>query len=53
MCCTPISLRHTVISIFCADLADRGIAFTRPDDAFNDEAWSTLLAQTYLIGAFT
>jgi hypothetical protein len=43
----------TAVSIFCKDLADRGIAFTRPDDPFNDETWSTVLAQTYLMTAFT
>jgi hypothetical protein len=36
----------TAVSIFCKNLADRGIPFTRPDDPLNDEAWSTVLAQT-------
>jgi hypothetical protein len=43
---------ETAISRFCDDLTERGIAFTSPQDPFNDEAWSTLLTQTYLVSAF-
>jgi hypothetical protein len=43
---------HTAVSMFCADLADRGIDFTPPQDPFKDRAWSTLLAETYLLRAF-
>lgn len=43
----------TAVSILCADLADRGVDAVRPDNPFNDEAFSTVLAQTYLINAFT
>ena len=42
----------TAVSTFCADLTDRGIDFTPPEDPFNDQAWSTLLTQTYLMSAF-
>jgi hypothetical protein len=43
---------ETAISRFCDDLTERGIAFTSPQDPFSDEAWSTLLTQTYLVSAF-
>jgi hypothetical protein len=43
---------ETAISRFCDDLTERGIDFTTPDDPFNDQAWSTLLTQTYLVSAF-
>ena len=43
----------TAVSIFCKDLADRGIAFAPQNDPFNDTAWSTVLGQTYLLSAFT
>ena len=42
----------TAIAIFCADLNERGIDFTPPEDPFDDEAWSTVLTQTYLLSAF-
>jgi hypothetical protein len=42
----------TAVSMFCADLADRGICFTPPQDPFKDQAWSTLLTETYLLSAF-
>jgi hypothetical protein len=42
----------TAVSMFCADLAHRGIDFTPPQDPFQDQAWSTLLAETYLLSAF-
>lgn len=43
---------ETAISRFCDDLTERGIDFTPPQDPFNDQAWSTLLTQTYLVSAF-
>jgi hypothetical protein len=43
----------TVVSIFCKDLAERGIPFAVPDDPLHDDAWSTALGQTYLVNAFT
>jgi hypothetical protein len=42
----------TAISRFCDDLTERGIDFTPPQDPFNEQAWSTLLTQTYLVSAF-
>ncbi|BBZ37868.1 hypothetical protein [Mycobacterium conspicuum] len=42
----------TAIARFCDDLTERGIAFTPPEDPFNDPAWSSLLTQTYLASAF-
>jgi hypothetical protein len=43
---------ETTVSIFCTDLTERGIDFTPPQDPFDDQAWSTLLTQTYLVNAF-
>lgn len=43
----------TVVSIFGKDLTARGVPFTLPEGPLNDEAWSALLARTYLINAFT
>ena len=43
---------ETAISRFCDDLTERGIDFTPPQHPFNDQAWSTLLTQTYLVSAF-
>jgi hypothetical protein len=43
---------YTAVSMFCADLADRGVCFTPPQDPFKDQAWSTLLTETYLLSAF-
>jgi hypothetical protein len=43
---------ETAISRFCDDLTERGIDFTPPQDPFKDQAWSTLLTQTYLVSAF-
>ncbi len=43
---------ETAISRFCDDLTERGIDFTPPQDPFNDQTWSTLLTQTYLVSAF-
>jgi len=43
---------ETAISRFCDDLTERGIDFTAPQDPFSDQAWSTLLTQTYLVNAF-
>jgi hypothetical protein len=43
---------EAAISRFCDDLTDRGIDFTPPQDPFNDQPWSTLLTQTYLVSAF-
>jgi hypothetical protein len=43
---------ETAISRFCDDLTERGIDFTPPQDPFNDQKWSTLLTQTYLVSAF-
>ena len=42
----------TAVEKFCADLDDRGIDFTPPHDPFKDQAWSSLLAETYLLKAF-
>ena len=42
----------TTVEMFCADLDDRGIDFTPPHDPFKDQAWSSLLAETYLLKAF-
>lgn len=43
---------ESAISRFCDDLTERGIDFTPPQDPFNDQTWSTLLTQTYLVSAF-
>ena len=43
---------ETAVSIFCTDLTERGIDFTPPQDPFHDQAWSTLLTQTYLMKAY-
>ncbi len=43
---------QTATSRFYDDLTERGIDFTPPHDPFNDQAWSTLLTQTYLVSAF-
>jgi hypothetical protein len=43
---------ETAISRFCDDFTERGIDFTPPQDPFNDQTWSTLLTQTYLVSAF-
>jgi hypothetical protein len=43
---------ETAVSTFCADLTERGIDFTPPQDPFDDQAWSALLTQTYLVNAF-
>jgi hypothetical protein len=43
---------ETAVSIFCADLTERGIDVPPPQDPFHDQAWSTLLTQTYLMKAF-
>lgn len=43
---------ETAVSRFCADLTERGIDFSPPQDPFDDQAWSTLLTQTYLVSAF-
>jgi len=40
------------VSRFCADLTERGIDFSPPQNPFDDQAWSTLLTQTYLVSAF-
>ncbi len=42
----------TAVSRFCDDLTERGIDFAPPQDPFKDEAWRSLLTQTYLVGAF-
>jgi hypothetical protein len=43
---------ETAVSRFCADLTERGINFSPPQDPFDDQAWSALLTQTYLVSAF-
>jgi hypothetical protein len=43
---------ETAVATFCADLTERGIDFSPPQDPFNDQGWSALLTQTYLISAF-
>ena len=43
---------ETAVSIFSADLTERGIDVTPPQHPFHDQAWSTLLTQTYLMQAF-
>jgi hypothetical protein len=43
---------ETAVSRFCDDLTERGVDFTPPQDPFNDQTWSTLLTQTYLVSAF-
>jgi hypothetical protein len=43
---------ETAVSRFCADLTERGINFSPPRDPFDDQAWSALLTQTYLVSAF-
>ncbi len=43
---------ETAISRFRNDLTERGIDFTLPQEPFSDQAWSALLTQTYLVGAF-
>lgn len=44
---------EAAISRFCDDLTERGVAFTPPPhDPFNNQAWSSLLTQTYLVSAF-
>ena len=42
----------TAVSRFCDDLTERGIDFTVPQDPCNDQTWSSLLTQTYLVSAF-
>ncbi|RDH79674.1 hypothetical protein DVS77_05555 [Mycolicibacterium moriokaense] len=42
----------TAVSMFCKDLADRGVDFAPPRHPFQDQAWSALLTQTYLRTAF-
>jgi hypothetical protein len=36
-----------VVDIFCDDLSQRGVAFSRPDDPANDPAWRRTLFQVY------
>jgi hypothetical protein len=43
---------ETAVSGFCGDLTERGINFSPPQDPFDDQAWSALLTQTYLVSAF-
>lgn len=43
---------ETAVSRFCDDLTERGIDFVPPQDPFNDNSWSSLLTQTYLVNAF-
>lgn len=38
----------TIVSVFRADLAARGITVDEPDDPFTDAAWSRTLLSTYL-----
>jgi hypothetical protein len=43
---------ETAVSAFCTDLTDRGVDFTQPEDPFDDQTWSTLLTQTYLVSTY-
>ena len=36
-----------VTDLFCEDLSVRGIAFSRPDDPFNDLSWKRMLERIY------
>jgi hypothetical protein len=43
----------TAVSMFCADLTDRGETFAPPDDPLHDADWRNLLTRVYLLAAYT